>query len=62
MSAAAITVIELWPPTDDCCVCGVEVVMEYGLAMYESEIVPVDWPLPVREAQRQLEREDGYHL
>lgn len=40
----AINIIELWPATDECCVCEDEVLMEYGLPMYESEIVPEDWP------------------
>lgn len=40
---AEMVVIELWPHTDFCCVCGEEVLMEYGLPMYESEILPADW-------------------
>jgi hypothetical protein len=36
-------IIELWPPIDDCCVCGAVTEMEYGLPMYESDIVPADW-------------------
>lgn len=44
-----IVIIELWPQEDNCCVCD-EVVLcysagpNYGLAMYEGEIVPEDWP------------------
>lgn len=41
---SCIRVIELWPITDFCCVCGDEVVIEFGLAMYEDLIVPIDWP------------------
>jgi hypothetical protein len=39
-----IEVIDMWPAYDNCCVCDEEVVMEFGLPMYESEIVPSDWP------------------
>lgn len=44
-----ITIIELWPQEDECCVCGALVICyscgpNYGLAMYEDEIVPADWP------------------
>lgn len=42
--AEAIRIIELFPMTDFCCVCGDEVVVECGLAMYEDLIVPEDWP------------------
>jgi len=38
-----ITVIELWPATDNCCVCDEEVLMRYGLAMYEDLLVPDGW-------------------
>lgn len=37
------TVIRLDEPTDFCCVCDAEVYMDYGLPMYEGEIVPPDW-------------------
>jgi hypothetical protein len=39
-----ITVIDLSPIFDFCCVCDEEVLMEYGLAMYEDAILPADWP------------------
>lgn len=42
-SLSDILVIRLDEPTDNCCVCGDEVYMDYGLPMYESEIVPSDW-------------------
>ncbi len=36
--------IELWPHTTECIVCGTEIVLSGGqsLAMYEGEIVPDD--------------------
>ena len=37
------TIIRLDEPTDFCCVCNQEVYMDYGLAMYEGDIVPNDW-------------------
>lgn len=39
-----ITVIDLSPHFDKCCVCDEEVQMQYGLAMYEDLLVPDDWP------------------
>lgn len=37
-----------FPHTDDCCMCGVEVVIKcfcpnYGIPMYEGLPVPIDW-------------------
>lgn len=40
------TVIQLDAPTDFCCVCDTEVFMDFGLPMYESEILPNDWRGP----------------
>lgn len=37
-----VHVIELWPATTECIVCGRETPFGYGLAMYEDEIVPDD--------------------
>lgn len=42
-------VIELWPHEAECCVCGETIFCftcgpNYGLAMYEDEILPADWP------------------
>lgn len=48
---ADITIINMepmFPPADDCCICGCEVVVysfqpNYALAMYEDRIVPDEW-------------------
>lgn len=34
---------EFWLPMDLCCVCGLEVIMDFGLPCYEGDIVPNDW-------------------
>jgi hypothetical protein len=38
-----ITVISLWEPWAECCVCERVCGLEFGLAMYEDEIVPDDY-------------------
>lgn len=38
-----ITVIRLDEPTCDCWVCGQETYLDFGLAVYEDEILPNDW-------------------
>ena len=37
------TIITLDEPTCDCWVCGTETFLDYGLAVYEDEILPNDW-------------------
>jgi hypothetical protein len=39
-----ITIIRLDEPTCDCWVCGQETFLDFGLAVYEDEILPNDWP------------------
>ena len=41
--ANGITLISLDEPTCDCWVCGRETYIDYGLAVYEDEILPNDW-------------------
>lgn len=41
--ANGITVIRLDEPSCDCHVCGVETYLDFGLAVYEDEILPNDW-------------------
>jgi hypothetical protein len=38
-----ITVIRLDEPTADCWVCGQETYLDFGLAVYEDEILPNNW-------------------
>jgi len=38
-----ITVIRLDEPTADCWVCGQETFLDFGLPVYEDEILPNDW-------------------
>ncbi|MBF0529190.1 MAG: hypothetical protein HQK55_07950 [Deltaproteobacteria bacterium] len=38
-----ILIISLNRATADCCICGEEVYMEYGIPMYEGIPVPLDW-------------------
>lgn len=37
-----VVVIDLWPPEQECIVCGALGDWQQGLAMYEGEIVPDD--------------------
>lgn len=38
-----LTVIRLDEPTCDCWVCGTETYLDFGLPVYEGEILPNDW-------------------
>lgn len=38
-----VVIIDMWEPTTECFVCSVETYIDYGLAVYEDEILPNDW-------------------
>ena len=38
-----IEVIDMWPPTADCFICGLETYVDFGLPVYEDWILPNDW-------------------
>jgi len=43
IETADFTIIRLDEPTCDCWVCGRETYLDFGLAVYEDEILPNDW-------------------
>jgi hypothetical protein len=43
MESNSILVIDLWPHSCDCTICGSETSDHFGIARYEDEIVPDDY-------------------
>lgn len=43
LEGLGITIIDMWEPTADCFVCGQETYLDFGLAVYEDEILPNNW-------------------